>query len=104
DDLGSGGVKVAERVAVARGFEPIGRLRVTKLRLVAEREQKLLAARLGAPRGNGEHLFERHVRRPNRPRRFGEGAVGAAVTAEMRERGKDFSRIRDDPPLTAPPD
>jgi hypothetical protein len=35
DDLGSGGVKVAKRVVVACGFEPIGRLRVTKLRLVA---------------------------------------------------------------------
>ena len=66
-----------------------------RLRLIAEREQRFLAARRGAPAGDVEHGLARQVGGLAGLRRFGERAVAADVAAQVRQRDEHFARIRD---------
>ncbi len=79
--------------AAERG-ELLARHAVAQLGLVAEREQRLVAAGRGAGAGDGEHLVGRHERALAAARRLGEGAVVADVAAEGRERDEDLRRVR----------
>ena len=68
--------------AAERG-ELLARHAVAQLGLVAEREERLVAAGGGACAGDGEHLVGRHVAALAAPRRPGERAVVADVPAEV---------------------
>ncbi len=70
---------------------------VAQLRLVAEREEGLLAAGGRAGTGNGEDLVLHEVGRAARTRPLGKGAVMADVAAELGERDEDLARIGDEP-------
>src|SRR5712691_10203139 len=69
---------------------------IAQLRLVAEREQGLLAAgRLSGPR-DGKHLVEGQIRALVPARRMRKRAVMANVAAKLRQRNENLARIRDD--------
>src|SRR5437867_5016528 len=70
---------------------------IAKLRLVAEREESLVAARLGAGSRDGQNLVATHVGVLAPPRGPREGAVVADVPAEHRQRDEDLGRVGDDP-------
>ena len=70
-------------------------LRIAQLGLVAQREQRLAAARRGAAAGHVDHLVERHVGPLAGARRLGERAVVAHVPAQLRERDEHLARVAD---------
>jgi hypothetical protein len=76
----------------------IARDRITQLRLVAQREQRLLAVGRGAGASDLEHVVDRQVglRQVTRPMR--ERAVVTDVAAELRQRNEDLARIADRAP------
>ena len=69
---------------------------VAELRLVAEGEERLVAAGRRACPCDLEHLVGRHVRALPAPRRPRERAVVADVPAELRQRDEDLRRVGDD--------
>ncbi len=75
---------------------------VAQLGLVAEREQRLVAARGGARPGDGEHLIDAHVGPCAARRRRREGAVMADITAQMRQRDEHLARVADARPEALP--
>ena len=74
-------------------IELVARRPVAKLRLVAEREQRLLAARLVSGARDGAHRVMRQIGRLSGARRMGKGAVVADVTAKLGERNEDLAGI-----------
>src|SRR5437899_1187080 len=95
DGRGSAGEVLERRLAAERG-ELLARDAVAELGLVAEREERLVAAGSGAGAGDRQHLVEREVGTLAPPRGPGEGAVVADVAAERRERDEDLGRVRDE--------
>src|SRR5207244_10153335 len=65
-------------------YTTLFRSAIAQLRLVAEREQRLLAAGASPGLGDGEHLLGCQIGRFAALRRASEGAVAAAVTAQPR--------------------
>ena len=94
DQLRHGGQVVDGRGVAVLG-QPLGRRRVAELGPLAQGEQRLVAAGLGARRGDGEHLVGREVRRLEPGRRPGERAVAAAVPAELGERDEHLGGVGD---------
>ena len=68
---------------------------VAALRLVAEREQRFVAAGPGAGLGDGDGLVDGEIRRAEVTRRLGERAVAADVAAEPRQRNEHLGRVAD---------
>src|SRR6516225_10949658 len=69
---------------------------IAQLRLVAEREQRLLAAR-GLPGAcNGNHFIDGKIRPLVPARWLGKRTVMADIAAKLRERYEDLARVRDD--------
>ena len=75
--------------------EPLAMRAVRDLRLVAEAEQRLDAARRDAAAHHGRDLVERVRVRLGRVRRLREGAVRAAVATQVGERDEDVARDGD---------
>jgi hypothetical protein len=88
-DLGHRRDVVDRRGIVALG-EPAGRDLVVQLRPLAEGEERLVAAGSGPSASNREHLVSLEVGGLEPRRRLGEGAVAAAVPAELGERDEDL--------------
>ena len=82
------------RLVTERG-QRLARDAVAALRLVAEREQRLVAAGPGAGLGDGNGLVDRQIWRAQVARRLGERAVAADVTAEPRQRDEHLGRVAD---------
>ena len=82
----------------AEPVELLARRPVAQLGLVAEREQRLVAARQPPRLGDREHLVLAHVAALAAPRRARERAVVADVAAEVRERDEDLRRERHERP------
>ena len=62
---------------------------------LAQREERFVAAGLGAPAGDAQHVVGREVGRGEPRRGLGEGAVAALVPAEHRERDEHLGRVGD---------
>ena len=92
-------LQIVERRFVAEFGQRLPRRAVAPFRLVAQGEQRLLAAgRCARPR-NIQHLLRRHVGGFAPARRLREGAVMADVAAEMRQRDEHLARIADPRPV-----
>ena len=79
--------------------EPVQRLArggIAQFGLVAQREQRFVAAGLGPGAGDRQHRLGIEIDRLPGPRRVGEGAVVAHVAAQLGQRDKDFGRIGDE--------
>ena len=76
---------------------------VAELWLVAEGEQRLGAAGLGARARDRQHLLLGQVRPLAASGRPGERAVAADVAAERRQRDEDLRRVRDERPRRGGP-
>ena len=88
--------EVLERRLAAELAQLAARDLVAELRLVAEREERLAAARRRARARDREHLVlstERALSAPRRPR---ERAVAADVAAQSRQRDEDLRRVGDE--------
>ena len=88
--------EVLERRRAAELGELLARGAVAQLGLVAEREERLAAARRRARPRDREHLVDRHVRALAAPRRLRERAVVADVAAELRQRDEDLRAVGDE--------
>ena len=88
--------EVLERRRAAERGELLARDAVARLGPVAEREERLGAARLGARARDREHLVLGEVRALAAPRRPRERAVAADVAAERRQRDEHLRRVRDE--------
>jgi hypothetical protein len=73
--------EVGERRVMAEPRQRLARRAVAQFGLVAQREQRLLAAGLGAGLGDRQHLVAVEIGRLAAPRRMGEGAVVADIPA-----------------------
>jgi len=94
---GVGGAReVLERRRAAELGELVARRAVPQLGLVAEREERLAAARGRAGRSDLDHLVDREVGAFAPAGRRGERAVVAHVTAELRQRDEHFRRVGDE--------
>ena len=93
------GLQIVERRFVAELRERLPRRAVAPLRLVAQGEQRFLAAGRRARPCNLKHLLRRHVGALAPARRLGESAVMADVAAEMRQRNEHLARIADARPV-----
>ena len=69
---------------------------VAQFRLVAQGEQRLLAASGFALPDEGQYLVRSHEAATLLARRLGEGAVVAEIAAKLRERDEDFPGVRDE--------
>ncbi len=78
-------------MAEAREF--VARRAITKLRLVAEREQRFLAAGVAAGARDRQHLVARQERRLAGARRMSKGAVMAHVPAKLGQRNENLAGI-----------
>src|SRR5689334_17583188 len=74
----------------------LARRAIAQLRLVAQSEQRLLAACRLSLAGNVEHFVNRQVRLSAAARRARKGAVVADVSAELCKRDEDLARISDE--------
>ena len=92
--------EVGEGGFVAERRKLLARRAVAQFRLVAECEQCLMAARIGAGTGNGQNLVAVEINAFALPRRLGEGAVVADVAAELGQRNEDLARVRHQPAMT----
>src|SRR5262249_10009075 len=93
--------QVRQGRAMSAPGELIGGGSVAQLRLVAEREQCLLAARgMSRPR-DGQHFVEGEVRALVLARRMSKRAVMANVAEKLRQRKKTLAGIRDEGPVRA---
>ena len=95
DELAHAG-EVLDRRRAAELGELLARGPVAELGLVAEREEGLVAACLGARAGDAQHLVRGHVGALAPPRRVRERAVVADVPAQLRERDEDLGRVGDE--------
>ena len=91
-------LEVLERRLAAERAQLLARDLVAQLRLVAEREERLVAAGRRARARDREHLLLGHERALAASRRPRERAVAAHVAAERRERDEDLRRVRDERP------
>ena len=91
-------LQVVKRCLETERFQPLAGRLVAQFRLLAQREERLLAAQCGAVAGNVQHLVHAHVGRLQLARDLGKGAVVADVPAEMRQRDEYLARIGDDVP------
>src|SRR5690606_7119866 len=66
-----------------------------QLRLVAEREQRLVATRRDAIARHLQHLLRRHEGAGEVARRLGEGAIMADITAKPRQWNEHLARNGD---------
>ena len=90
--------EVLEGRGAAEPGELLARDLVAKLRLVAQREERLRAAGRGAGASDREHLVLGEERALAPTRRPGEGAVAADVATERRQRDEDLRRVGGDRP------
>ena len=86
-------LKIVDRGLVPQRVERLPRRAVAKLRLVAEREERLRAARGRTCASDRKHFVRGKIGGPTRAWPLGEGAVMADVPAEMGERNKHLARI-----------
>ena len=93
-----GGHQVGDRRAVSQRVQLGAGLRVAHLGLVAQREERLPAARFGAAASHVDHLVEGHVRPLARPRRLGERAVVTHIPAQLGEGDEHLARVGDGAP------
>ena len=84
---------------MSEAIEVVTRCPVAKLRLVAEREQRLLATRLDPCAGDGAHGVTRQIGRLAGARRMRKGAVVADVTAKLGQRNEDLAGIGHQRPM-----
>ena len=91
-------LEILERRRAPQPGELLTRRAVAQLRLVAQREQRLVATGRRTRARDREHFVDRHVRPLPAPRRARERAVVADVPAELRQRDEDLRRIRDERP------
>jgi hypothetical protein len=99
-------LQVLERRVAAELGQLFARDAIAQLRLVPEREQRLVATRLGSRSRDVEHLLFRQERPLPAPRRPSERAVAADVAAQLRQRDENLRRVRDEcavPVSTNPP-
>ena len=90
----AGGLReIRDRRGMAQPREFVARCGVAQLRLVAEREQRLLAARPDAGRRDRQHLVEREIGIVAPARRLRERAVVADVAAKPGQRDEHLARI-----------
>ena len=87
-------LKIVDRGLVPERVERLPRRAVAKLRLVAEREERLRAAGGRARASDREHFVRGKIRGLSRAWPLGESAIMADVPAEMGERNKHLARIR----------
>ena len=92
-------LKIIDRGFVPERVERLARGAVAKLGLVAQREQRLGAARGRARASDRQHFVRGKVGGLPRARAFGEGAIVADVPAEVGERNEHLARIRDVAPM-----
>ena len=89
-----------EQIRDGSGMPQLGQLcaglRVSALRPVTEREQRLPAAGLGAPSSDVDDLVGCQIRPLARLRRLGERAVVADIPTQLGQRDEDFPGIADD--------
>jgi hypothetical protein len=88
--------EIRDRRPMAERRKFLACLSVAQLRFVTEREQGFRAAGFGARPRNGENLITREITAFALPRRPGEGAIGADVAAEMRQRNEHFPGMADE--------
>jgi hypothetical protein len=86
--------EVVDRGAVAERLQFLARHRVSELRLVAEGEQRFLAAGHGPRARDAEHLVAREIGALAPPRRMREGAVVADVAAKPGQRDEHLPGVR----------
>ena len=79
--------EIGERRFVAEPGERLARRGIAQFGLVAEGEQRLVAARLGPGAGDRQHRLGVEISGLARPRRMGEGAVMADVAAQLGQAG-----------------
>ena len=91
--------EVLERRLAAELPQLVARDAVAELRLVAEREERLVTAGGRARAGDREHLVLGQVRALAAAGRVRERAVVADVPAELRQRDEDLRREGDEPPV-----
>ena len=89
------GGEVLHRRGVAVPGQPLGRHRVAVLGLLAQGEQRLVAAPAGTGTGDGQHLLRGQVGRVEPGRGLGEGAVAAAVAAQHGEGDEHLGGVGD---------
>ena len=89
-------LEILERRRAAERAQLLARDLVAQLGLVAEREERLAAARRRTRARDREHLLLGHERALAAPRRPRERAVAADVAAERRQRDEDLRRVRDE--------
>ncbi len=88
------GPEVVQRTAVSARLQPLPGNRVALLRLLAEREERLLAAGLPPGLGDGDHLVRRQEGRLRLGRGLRERAVVADVAAQLRQRDEHLAGVR----------
>ncbi len=93
--------QVARGGVVAQAPQGRGRLREAQLGLVAQAEQRLLAALGGARAGDVQHLLRRQVARAGLAGIALEGAVAAVVAAVGGQRDEHLARVGDRAALVA---
>ena len=86
-------LEIVDRGFVSERVERFARGAVAKLRLVAEREQRLRAAGGRAGAGDRKHLVRGEIGGSPRARPLGEGAIVADVPAKMGERNEHLARV-----------
>ena len=98
DEAAHGGEVVHRRGVPLRG-QPFFGDGVALLGLLTQGEEGLVAAGGLSGLGDGQHLLGEEVGGGDPGRRFGEGAVAAAVPAEHGQRDEDLGRVGDPPPV-----
>ena len=88
--------EIRQSRVVAEPRQRLARRGIAQFGLVAEREQRLVAAGRGAGAGDRQHLLGVEIDRLARPRRMGEGAVMAHVAAQLGQRDEHLARIGDE--------
>ena len=89
--------EVCERAGLTHGAKRLGGGGIAQLGLVAQGEERLVAAGCRAGAGDGKYVIGREIGRMTLARPLGEGAVMAHVAAELGERDEDLARIGDEP-------
>ncbi len=90
------GRDVIERARKALTAQKLARFRENAFRLIAQAEERFLAARGAALFGESQNLVRGHEMRTRLAGIFAEGAVAAVVAAQRGERDEDFFGEADD--------
>ena len=88
--------QIVDRRLVPERGQRLARGAVAQLRLVAEGEQRLGAARGRPGARDRQHLVRRKIGGPPGARPLGERAVVADVAAQLGQRNEHFARVRDE--------